>query len=167
MCDVKKLCTCSEVRPGEDHWILQFCYGLWPSWDLIVPTRPEHRELAEEARDEGSGVRGPLPRPRFKELHRGIAEPQHLKLAIAAEENWLNERNQFDFEYEPFEGDRLMFVVGGERIAFSFHKGRWHHKPHQGYSADHRSGIDGPAEDRAARERAASYFRSRYETQAE
>jgi tetratricopeptide (TPR) repeat protein len=163
MCEIKKLCTCDEVSPGEDHWKLEFHYGQWPSWGELIETRPEHKELAESVRENGGGIMGPMPMPMFKELYHGIAEPEHLKRAIAAEENWLNERNQFDFEYEPFEGDRLMFFVGVEEIAFSFKNGKWLHRPHQAYSRDHRMRVDAVAEDRAARERAASYFRSRYE----
>lgn len=164
MCDTKKLCTCDEVREGEDHWKLEFFYGQWPSWGGLIETRPEHRKLAEEARDKGAGILGPMPMPMFKQLHRGIAEPEHLERAIKAEESWLNENNQFDFEYEPFEGDRLMFFVGGEEIAFSFKNGEWKHLPHQAYSVDHRFGVDAEAKDRAARQRAATYFQSRYKS---
>lgn len=163
MCEIKKLCTCNKVCPGEDYWKLEFLYGQWPSWGQIIKTRPEHQELAKSAADSGSDVMGPMPMPMFEELHHGIAEPEHLKLAIAAEEDWLNKSNPFDFEYLPFEGDRLMFFIGGEEIAFSYMKRKWVHMPHQAYSVDHRFGIDASDEDFSARERAASYFRSRYE----
>ena len=164
MCDSKKLCTCDNVAPAEDHWTLEYHYGYWPSWGGFVETRPEHRQVAWDASTEGSGVMGPLPMPLFKELHKGIAEPEHLKHAIAAEENWLNEGNPFDFEYMPFEGDRLMFFIGGEEIAFSFQDGNWAHKPHQAYSVDNRRGIDAEKEDREARGRAATYFEARFRT---
>ena len=164
MCEIKKLCTCDEVSLGQDHWKLEFHYGQCPSWGKLIETRLEHKELANIAREKGANIRGPLPIPLFKELYHGIAAAEHLKRVIAAEENWLNECNQFDFEYEPFNGDRLMFFVGGEEIAFTYFNGEWAHRPHQGYSADDRSGIDAAAEDRAARDRAASYFRSKYET---
>lgn len=162
MCEIKKLCTCDVVREGEDYWKLEFFYGQSPSWGELIETRPEHENLAKEACENGADIMGPMPIPLFKELHHGIAEPEHLERAIKAEEDWLNENNQFDFEYEPFEGDRLMFFVGGEEIAFSFMKGKWKHLPHQAYSEDYRIDIDAEAEDQAARERAASYFQSRY-----
>jgi hypothetical protein len=162
MCDIKKLCSCGEVPEGVDYWKLEFFYGQLPSWGLLVKTRPEHRKLAKEARDQGARILGPMPMPMFKELYHGIAEPEHLERAIKAEERWLNEHNQFDFDYQPFEGDRLMFYVGGEEIAFSFMKGRWAHYPHQAYSVDDRMNLDACAEDRTARSRAALYFQSRY-----
>jgi hypothetical protein len=164
MCDIKKLCICDEVGLGKDHWKLECHYGRWPSWDQLVETRPEHRKLAEGAKVRGKDIMGPLPMPLFKELHRGIAAREHLTHVVAAEEDWLNEGNQFDFEYEPFEGDRLMFFIGGEKIAFSFQKGRWHHKPHQAYSVDYRCGINAEKEDREARQRAAAHIQAQYPT---
>ena len=164
MCEIKKLCTCDEVTSGEDHWKLEFHYGQWPSWGQLIETRQEHEALAKSVAVDAEGIMGPIPMPMFEELFHGIAEPEHLKRAIAAEEDWLNERNQFDFEYEPFQGDRLMFFIGGEEIAYSFMNGKWVHMPHQAYSVDHRFGIDEDFEDCAARERAATYFRAHYGT---
>ena len=161
MCDTKKLCACNSVSDGEDHWRLEFHYGSYPPWGKIVETRPEHKDLAEKAMKEGEHVMGPLPMPKFKELHRGITDIAHMQLAIDAEETWLNERNQFDFDYEPFQGDRLMFVIGGQEIAFSFKDGQWQHYPHQAYSQDYRRGIDAPEEDRKARAKAAGYLQTK------
>jgi len=159
MCDVKKLCTCSEVPDGADYWKLECHYGHWPSWGQLVETRPEHRELAEEARAKGAGILGPLPMPRFKKLYAGLADRSHLQKAVDAEADWLNKANRFDFDYQPFEGDRLMFVIGGEEIAFSYQKGEWRHRPHQAYSKDTRMGIDAEAEDRIARAKAAAHIK--------
>ena len=161
MCDIKKLCTCEAVPDGDDHWRLEFHYGSYPSWGKVVDTRPEHRDLAEEAMKKSEHVAGPLPMPKFKELHRGVADVEHMQLVIEAEENWLNERNQFDFDYEPFQGDRLMFTIGGYEIAFSFREGQWKHYPHQAYSQDYRRGIDAPSEDKIARSKAADYLKKK------
>ena len=105
---------------------------------------------------------GPLPLPLFSELHKGLVEREHLERAINAEVDWLNQESQFDFEYEPFEEDRLMFFAGGEKIAFSFQKGMWKHLPHQAYSVDSRIEIDADAEDKKARAKAAEHLRTRY-----
>ncbi len=83
-----------------------------------------------------------------------------MEKVVAAEEAWLNEENPFDFDYVPFEGDRLFFVIGGEEIAFSFFAGLWTHRPHQAFSMDDRMGIDAESEDRKARQRALSYLQT-------
>lgn len=159
MCEIKKLCTCSEVPAGGDYWRLEFHYGAWPSWSHLVETRPEHRELAEEAQSKSAGMKGPMPMPLFKELHIGVAEQTHMLKVVQAEEDWLNEANQFDFDYEPFEGDRLMFYIGGENIPFSYEEGRWTHCPHLAHIRDHRSGVDGKKMDEIARRKAARHLK--------
>ena len=161
MCDIKKLCTCDAVPVGADHWKLEFQYGLWPSWGSVVETRPEHVELAKEAMTKGEDIMGPMPMPMFEELHKGLADEAHMDLAIRAEEDWLNEDDPFDFDYQPFEGDRLMFHIGGHGIAFSYKEGQWKHYPHQAYSQDNRWEIDAVAEDKIARSKAASYLKSK------
>lgn len=156
MCDVKKLCTCENVKPGQDHWKLQFHYGQFPSWDQVITTRPEHAELAKKTAKEGEGVMGPLPIPLFKELYQGFADKSQMNRVLTAEDQWLNEANQFDFDYEPFQGDRLLYVIWGEEIAFSYSDGKWRARPHQAYSADSRMGIDADKEDEEARSRAST-----------
>ena len=101
---------------------------------------------------------GPLPMPQFKELFKGVADFTQMEKVVEAEVEWLNEGNPFDFEYEPFEGDRLMYVIGGQEIAFSYKKGSWKHYPHQAYSVDARRGVDARAEDIKARKIAKDYL---------
>jgi hypothetical protein len=142
MCDVKKLCTCETVLDGQDHWRLECHYGSFPSWGHVVETRPEHHEMAMQAAERSKGIMGPMPMPQFHELHHGLADRSQMQKVVEVEEAWLNAGNQFDFPYEPFQGDRLMFCIGGEEIAFSYMEGHWIHKPHQAYSVDDRFDID-------------------------
>lgn len=162
MCDVKRLCTCEAVSDGQDYWKLEFHCGQFPSWGLAVPTRPEHREIAQSVAKESEGIMGPLPMPCFRELFVGIADPSQMQQAVEAQVEWLNTGNPFDFTYKPFRGDRLMFVIGGQEIAFSYFNDRWVHKPHQAYSVDSRCKVDAKAEDLAAREKAKEYLETHY-----
>lgn len=172
MCEIKKLCTCDKVQENQDYWKLEYHSHSWPSWGQAVDTRPEHQEQANKLAKAGAGIMGPIPMPQFSELHKGIADKSQMLKAIKAEEDWLNEENQFDFDYTPHKGDRLSFFIGGEQISFSYMDAyydkdkiewidmppKWVHKPWQAYSVDHRSYIDADLEDKEARERAAQYL---------
>ena len=142
MCEVKKLCTCDKVAEGTNHWRLEAYVGSWPSWGGVAETRPEHQELANEIGKEGNYIMGPMPMPRFKDMYKGIADKAHLELAIEKEEEWLNKENQFDFEYEPFDNDNLVYVINEELICFRYYADdkEWRYFP--GYRTsmqDHRS----------------------------
>ena len=158
MCDVKKLCTCESVSELQDHWRLEFHCSQFPSWGEVIPTRPEHAKLAAALAKEGEGIMGPLPIPQFRELFVGLADATQMEKVVEAEVEWLNSENPFDFDYQPFRGDRLMFVIGGQEIAFSFVDDSWIHKPHQAYSVDSRCGVDADTEDVAARNKARAYL---------
>ena len=121
MCDIKKLCTCDEVAEGQDHWRLEAYIGSWPSWGQKADTRPEHQEEANEIAEGGSGIMGPIPMPRFKTMFEGVSDESRFDRAIAEEERWLNEDHQFDFDYKPFDGDNLVYVIDGREICFRYY----------------------------------------------
>ena len=162
MCYTKKLCTCNEVSESDDYWKLEFFYAQDPSFGKVIDTRDEHKELAIKFAAENAYAVGPMPMPRFKELYTGLADLTQMKKAINAEVDWLNSGNPFDFDYEPFQGDRLMFVIGGNKIAFSYIDGAWKHKPHQAYSQDSRRGIDADSEDKKSRLNARKHLQSQH-----
>lgn len=121
MCDTKKLCTCEAIEEGQDHWVLEFIYGRSMSQG-IEKTRPEHEHIAEEFSRNSMPIAGPLPIPHFKELFKGLADITQMAKVIRAEVDWLNDENPFDFDYTPFDNDRLSYHIGGVHLAFRYFK---------------------------------------------
>ena len=131
MCDFKKLCTCDSVNDAEDHWILEFRYGFFPG--EATPTRPEHREFADKySSNLLTQIIGQTPSEMFREIAIGTSEPRSLVKIIENEEKWLNEDNPFDFDFKPFEGDKLTFVINGNKIVFRFFGKKWTYRQTDG-----------------------------------
>lgn len=124
MCDFKKLCTCESVEPGEDYWVLEFQYGRCPGGP--TPTRPEHQSFADKyANSLLSNIVGPTPSGMFEQMATGVADTKSFVKILEDEAKWLNSENPFDFDFEPFQGDRLTFFISRFEVEFRFYSGEW------------------------------------------